>query len=261
MKIFQVDAFTDKAFQGNPAGVCILEEPRDDAWMQHVAAEMNLSETAFLRKRGDGYHLRWFTPTVEVELCGHATLAGAHILWEREIESGDKELRFETLSGILTATRDEGWIELNFPLEPATETAPPANLLESLGVDAIFVGKNRFDYLVEVKSEETVRGMAPDCSRLGQVSCRGIIVTSLSHNPEYDFVSRFFAPAAGINEDPVTGSAHCCLGPYWQDKLGKKKLYACQASKRGGFLTVRIAENRTHIAGQAVTVMSGELLA
>lgn len=261
MKIFQVDAFTDTPLQGNPAAVCILTESRDDARMQQIAAEMNLSETAFLQKQEDSYALRWFTPTVEVDLCGHATLASAHILWEMDYERQDAIIQFNTRSGVLSAAADDRWIELNFPLEPATESAAPDYLLEALGIEARYVGRNRFDYLVEVDAEETVRGMNPDFTLLQKVSCRGVIVTSRSDSGEYDFISRFFAPAAGVNEDPVTGSAHCCLGPYWQERLGKDELRAFQASKRGGFLRVRIAENRTHIAGQAVTVMTGELFA
>jgi predicted PhzF superfamily epimerase YddE/YHI9 len=261
MKIFQVDAFTDTPFRGNPAAVSILDAPGDDTWMQQVAAEMNLSETAFLHKQGEGYQLRWFTPTVEVDLCGHATLASAHILWERDYERRDAIIQFDTRSGMLTASADGSWIELNFPLEPATESAPPDHLLEALSVQARYVGRNRFDYLVEVDAGETVREMSPDFTLLQKVSCRGVIVTSRSDSEEYDFISRFFAPAAGVNEDPVTGSAHCCLGPYWQERLGKDELHAYQASKRGGFLRVRIADKRTHIAGQAVTVMIGELLA
>lgn len=260
MKIFHVDAFTDTAFHGNPAAVCILSEPRNDSWMQHIAFEMNLSETAFLYNQGDHYKLRWFTPTVEVDLCGHATLASAHILWERGYVQPEEPIHFDTRSGILTARTDGEWIELDFPAEPAQESPPPDNLLKALAIDPLYVGKNRFDYLVEVESEEIVRGIEPDFDILATVPCRGVIVTSIARPEDYDFVSRFFAPAVGIHEDPVTGSAHCCLGPFWKERLNKDELKAFQLSKRGGFLRVRIKGDRTYIAGQAITIVSGELL-
>jgi len=260
-KIRVVDAFTDRAFRGNPAAVCILQEPRDDGWRQDVAREMNLSETAFLEKRADGsYTLRWFTPSVEVDLCGHATLASAHILWESgELAAGQKAL-FHTRSGILSAVKQGDWIEMDFPAEKEKPSDAPAELIEALGVTPLYTGRNRFDYLVEVDREETVRGLNPDMTRLKKIDMRGVMVTSRSRSAEYDFVSRFFAPAVGVDEDPVTGSAHCCLGPYWGGKLGKMTLRAYQASSRGGILRVGLKDDRVLIGGQAVTVLCAELV-
>ncbi len=259
-EIFQVDAFTEQPFAGNPAGVCILQHPGNEKWMQNVATEMNLSETAFLYEENDGFKLRWFTPAVEVDLCGHATLASAHILWETGILTPKQEARFHTRSGLLTAKLAEGWIELDFPSEPAEAVEPPDNLGGALGVPFKFVGLNRFDYLVEVDSEKTVRNLKPDFMQLETISSRGFIVTSRSDSNEYDFVSRFFAPAFGINEDPVTGSAHCCSGPYWAKLLDKNSLVAFQASARGGVVRVRVSDQRVILGGQAVTVLRGTLL-
>jgi PhzF family phenazine biosynthesis protein len=258
--IYQVDAFTDKPFAGNPAGVCILSEPRDEGWMQNVAREMNLSETAFLLKEQDGFSLRWFTPAVEVDLCGHATLASAHILWEAGYLKPEEQARFNTRSDLLTAERQGDWIEMNFPATPEEPAEAPDDLIEALGVPAAYVGKNRFDYLVEVDSEEVVRNMQPDFTLLAKVSARGIMVTSIPSTQNYDFVSRFFAPQVGINEDPVTGSAHCCLGPYWSKRLEKNEFVAYQASPRGGVMRVRVDGDRVYLGGQAVTVLRGELI-
>lgn len=261
LNIYQVDAFTDKPFSGNPAGVCVLSEKVTDEWMQKVAREMSLSETAFLIKQDNGYNLRWFTPATEVELCGHATLASAHILWEQNYMSKNEEAIFYTKSGILTAKNiDNGWIELNFPTEPENETNIPAGLLESLGVQAKYIGKNRFDYIIEVGSEEEVRNLCPDFTALGKITCMGVIVTSKSASKDYDFVSRNFAPGVGINEDPVTGSAHCCLAPYWMKRLGKNQFIARQISERGGILKVRLGDDRVYIGGKAVTAFKAELL-
>jgi PhzF family phenazine biosynthesis protein len=263
--IFQVDAFTDRPFAGNPAGVCLLpaDSPRagDEAWMQAVAREMNLSETAFLVPVAGAFGLRWFTPAVEVDLCGHATLASAHLLFEQGLLPQGEAARFHTRSGLLSARRREGWIELDFPSQPAAPADAPEGLLEALAVEPRFVGRNRFDFLVEVESEELVRGLAPDLRRLAVFRERGVMVTSRSRSPEYDFVSRFFAPGAGIDEDPVTGSAHCCLGPFWGARLGKGELTGYQASARGGVVQVRLAGERVLLCGQAVTVIRGELLA
>ncbi len=269
MQIIQVDAFADRPFAGNPAAVLVFPSDEvshwdDPAWLQGVAAEMNLSETAFLRRREDGeFDLRWFTPAVEVELCGHATLASAHVLWtEGHIPEG-QEARFHTLSGLLTATQsaDESgrlWVEMDFPAEEAEEAAPEPGLLEALGIRfPHFVGRNRFDYLVEVAEEAEVRHLRPNTARLAEVHARGVIVTS--RGADYDFVSRFFAPAAGVPEDPVTGSAHCCLGPYWAAKLGSADLMAYQASRRGGVVRVQARGDRVGIAGQAVTVLRAGL--
>ncbi len=260
LTITQVDAFTNTPFRGNPAAVCVLPEERDERWMQSVASEMNLSETAFLLRQGDGFNLRWFTPLVEVDLCGHATLASSHVLWEVGLLQPGQQARFFTRSGLLTAERQGDWIELNFPATPVEATDAPADLLPALGVDATYVGKNRFDYLVEVASEESVRSLHPDYARLLALSARGIMVTSRASMAGYDFVSRFFCPAVGINEDPVTGSAHCSLAPYWSAKLGKETLMAYQASARGGIVRVTDAGDRVRLAGQAVTVLRGELV-
>lgn len=260
VQITQVDAFTNKPFAGNPAAVCILAEPRDERWMQQVATEMNLSETAFLHREGDGLRLRWFTPAVEVDLCGHATLASAHVLWEEgHLEAGE-EARFYTRSGLLTARRAGDWIQLDFPAKMEEPAAPPANLLEALGVSAKYIGKNQFDYLVEVESADVVRKMKPNFTQLEKVPVRGIIVTSRSDTSDFDFISRFFAPASGVNEDPVTGSAHCCLGPFWAARLGKGEMVAYQASARGGVVRVRVGKDRVYLGGQAVTVLRATLL-
>jgi PhzF family phenazine biosynthesis protein len=259
VKIYQVDAFAEQLFKGNPAAVCILPEPRQDAWMQAVAQEMNLSETAFLNKQGDEYSLRWFTPKVEVELCGHATLASAHILWETGLLKPQEQARFQTLSGLLTAERIEDEIVLDFPATPEKPVDAPPGLVEGLGVVPLYVGKNKFDYLVEVESEAEVVNMQPDIGKLREIFVRGVMVTSTADSAEYDFVSRFFAPGSGIDEDPVTGSAHCCLGPYWSARLGKDELIAYQASERGGFVRVHVAGERVLLGGRAVTVMRGEL--
>ncbi|MGD8990368.1 MAG: PhzF family phenazine biosynthesis protein [Desulfobacterales bacterium] len=259
-EIFQVDAFADRPFGGNPAGVCLLPEPADEGWMQLVATEMNLSETAFLVEQNDGFRLRWFTPAVEVELCGHATLASAHILWEQGVVAPDSPARFHTRSGLLSAVRKDAWIEMDFPAEPEIQADFPSDIYRAFGADARYVGKNRFDFLLEFDSAEIVRKMAPDFSLLSDVAVRGFIVTSPSDRDQYDFISRFFAPAAGVDEDPVTGSAHCCLGPYWAKKRGKKKLIGYQASKRGGVVKVRVADQRVYLCGQAITVMRATLL-
>jgi PhzF family phenazine biosynthesis protein len=258
--ILQIDAFTDKPFAGNPAGVCLLAEPRDAAWMQNVAREMNLSETAFLLRRADGYDLRWFTPAVEVDLCGHATLASAHALWELGALGPTEMARFHTRSGLLTAQRHGAWIEMDFPEDPESPTVAPPELDQALGVTPQYVGRDRFDYLVLVDSEETVRRLRPDARLLSRIGARGVIVTSLSSDPAYDFVSRFFAPAVGVDEDPVTGSAHCCLGPFWGARLGKREMAAFQASARGGVVRVRLGAGRVYLGGQAVTVLKGELV-
>jgi predicted PhzF superfamily epimerase YddE/YHI9 len=221
--IIQVDAFTERPGAGNPAAVCLLAELRGDGWMQDVAREMNLSETAFLLRRSEGYDLRWFAPGGEVGLCGHATLAAAHVLWEDGRLAAGSEARFSTRSGVLTARRRDRW-------------------------------------LVEIGSETVLRQLAPDLSLLRTVPMRGVMVTARSVTRDYDFISRFFAPGLGIPEDPVTGSAHCCLGPYWQKQLKRDSFTAWQASPRGGAVHVRMTGDRVLIAGKAVTVMRGELL-
>jgi len=260
LKIVQVDAFTDQPFRGNPAGVCVLPGPRDDAWMQDVAREMNLSETAFLDPvRQDEFNLRWFTPSTEVALCGHATLASAHVLWEAGHLKPEQRARFHTKSGVLTAEHKGDWIELNFPAVRELPASVPPGLAEALGLKIKYLGKNKFDYLVEVESERTVRELAPDFTALKKIPVRGVSVTSRSDSPQFDFVSRFFAPGSGIDEDPVTGSAHCCLGPFWSGRLGKKEFVAYQASARGGTVRIRLNGERVILGGQAVTVLRGEL--
>ena len=257
----QVDAFTDRPFAGNPAAIVLLDEPRDEGWMQSVAVEMNLSETAFVRPLEEGYELRWFTPAFEVDLCGHATLAAAHVLWTEGVAPDSEPIRFHTRSGILTATRSDRLIELDFPATPAEPTTPPDGLLEALDVQPSFVGKSLFDKFVVVESEDVVRGLSPDFVKLKSITMRGVIVTSTSRDPQFDFISRYFAPAAGINEDPVTGSAHCCLGPYWSQQTGKAELTGFQASSRGGVVQVKIRDDRVILGGQAVTVLRGEIVA
>jgi len=255
-----VDAFTDTPFAGNPAAVCLLDRPRPEEWLQKVAREMNLSETAFLLPEGDGFRLRWFTPTVEVDLCGHATLAAAHVLWEQGKLAAGSAARFQTRSGLLTAQQKDGWIELDFPAEPAHPVDESPNLEEILGVPAFLVGRNRMDTLVEVPDEAALRELQPDQAALALLDCRGMIVTCRSASREFDFLSRFFAPRAGVPEDPVTGSAHCCLGPYWGKRLGKTVMTACQASVRGGIVKVEMAGDRVRLSGKAVTVMKGKIV-
>jgi PhzF family phenazine biosynthesis protein len=258
--ITQVDAFTDRPFAGNPAAVCLLAQAREESWMQLVAREMNLSETAFMLPRDGGFDLRWFTPTTEVDLCGHATLASAHFLWEAGHLADDQSARFYTRSGLLTAEKKESWIEMDFPATPAETYSPVEGLESSLGVKASYMGRSRFDYLVEVGSEDAVRALKPDFGALKRLDGRGVIVTSRASNSNYDFVSRFFAPASGIDEDPVTGSAHCCLGPFWKERLGRDDLVGYQASARGGFVRTRCVGDRVRISGQAVTVFRGEFV-
>lgn len=259
--LLQIDAFTSEAFRGNPAGVCLLSAPATERWMQNVAAEMNLAETAFVVADRDAFGLRWFTPTVEVDLCGHATLAAAHALWETGRLGRDTVARFETKSGRLSAAPAGDWIELDFPSTPADPAPTPSGMLEALGVTApVHVGLSKFDYLVEVADEQTVRCLTPDFAGLRSLEARGVMVTSRATAPGVDFVSRFFAPGSGIDEDPVTGSAHCCLAPYWSAKLGKSEFVAHQLSARGGVVRLRLEGDRVKLLGQAVTVFRGELL-
>jgi PhzF family phenazine biosynthesis protein len=256
-----VDAFTDTAFSGNPAAVCILPDEKDKRWMQQVAREMNHAETAFVLRRGEAWALRWFTPAAEVDLCGHATLASAHVLWESGALSPGTAARFHTRSGLLTAEKRGDWIELDFPATPEEAVEAPPGLAEALGAPPRYVGRSRFDYLVELADEAAVRGLRPDFARLGAIETRGVIVTAVSASGERDFVSRFFAPGAGIPEDPVTGSSHCCLAPFWSRRFGKKTFVAHQISARGGVLRVELRGDRVRLAGQAVTVLRGEIIA
>jgi len=259
--IYQVDAFAERPFTGNPAGVCILERAAPEKWMQVVAAEMNVAETAFLVRRDDGaFDLRWFTPTVEVDLCGHATLASAHVLWDERIVPADERARFHTKSGELTAWREADTIRMDFPSEPVTSSAAPTALTEALNVPFSFAGKNRMDWLVEVADEAAVNAVRPELRALVSLGVRGVIVTARSATPERDFVSRFFAPGAGVDEDPVTGSAHCALAPYWAGRLGKSALTGYQASARGGTVLCAVAGDRVVLGGRAVTVLRAKLL-
>ncbi|MDX2217013.1 MAG: PhzF family phenazine biosynthesis protein [Oculatellaceae cyanobacterium bins.114] len=263
----QVDAFTDQPFAGNPAAVVVLPSPQADSWLQNVACEMNLSETAFLLRQPDGFQLRWFTPTVEMPLCGHATLASAHVLWSEGHLAPTEQARFHTLSGMLTAQKQGDWIELNFPPKYANPVETPPAIAEALGVPCIRVSlTDPFAYVVEVESEDMVRSLQPNLTLVRSLPAEGVIVTSRASTPGFDFVSRFFAPNLGIDEDPVTGAAHCCLATYWGDRLGKTEFVAYQASARGGVLHVRYdpsgnpQERRVYLSGQAVTVLRGELI-
>lgn len=258
VRIIQVDAFTSRPFAGNPAAVCVLPSAPDEQWMRDVAREMNLSETAFLHPENGGYRWRWLTPAVEVDLCGHATLASAHVLWEEGHVPEDAEARFHTRSGLLTCKRNDNWIEMNFPSKLAELAEAPAEMAEAIGADLIYVGRNQFDYLVEVADEATLRGLKPNHHLLRQLPVRGVIVTARGR--DYDFVSRFFAPGSGIDEDPVTGSAHSALAPFWSERLGKTEMIGFQASARGGVVKVRVEEDRVYMSGQAVTMLRGDLL-
>ncbi len=257
LRYFIVDAFTNRPFSGNPAAVVPLDRWPDDRWLQNVAMEMNLSETAFFVPDGDGFHLRWLTPKVEVDLCGHATLATAKTIGHLGLVSDGREIRFSTRSGQLSARLDAERIELDFPLKPEQPADPPPGLIDSLGAAPRYLGKNSFDYLIEVADESAVRRIVPDFRRLASLSCRGIIATARSDDPQFDFVSRFFAPAAGIDEDPVTGSAHCCLADFWGRRLGKQKMVGYQASSRGGVVHVEIRGDRVLLGGEAVIVAEG----
>lgn len=261
MKIFQVDSFAHRPFSGNPAAVCVLDHTPDDSWLQGVALDMNLSETAFLLKEAAGWRLRWFTPAVEVDLCGHATLAAAHILYSYAYEAADATIRFHTRSGELQVQKEGDWLQMNFPAEKPTAAPPPDGMLEALGCKASFIGKNRMDYLIEVASESQLRELDPDFQSLRKIPARGMIVTAQADSAKgYDFASRFFGPAVGVDEDPVTGSAHCALAPYWAEKLGRDKLVGYQASARGGIVRTEVRGERVLLGGQALTVFEGELL-
>ena len=261
MRLFIVDAFTAEPFRGNPAAVVLVEGPGDPVWMQDVAAEMNLSETAFLEGGGKPWGLRWFTPQVEVDLCGHATLASAHVLWATGTAPARSALEFSTRSGILSAApADGGAIALDFPAEPPTAADLPAELLEALGAKALWTGKNRFDAFVEVADEEVVRDLEPDLGALASMDVRGTVVTAAAAGDGYDFVSRFFGPAVGVPEDPVTGSAHCALAPFWAGRLGRPALRGRQLSRRGGEVGVELRGERVILTGDAVTVVEGRLI-
>lgn len=259
LRYLVIDAFTSRPFGGNPAAVIPLEIWPHDEWLQLVAREMNLSETAYIVREGDDWRLRWFTPAVEVDLCGHATVATAKAMWHWGFTDAEM-IGFESRSGRLTATRRGTAIELDFPLKRAHEAEAPPDLLPALGMEhALYVGRNEFDYLVAVESADAVRRLAPDFSRLAKVAARGIMVTAPGDDSKYDFVSRFFAPAAGVNEDPATGSAHCCLVDYWHRCTGKTDFRAYQASVRGGELSVALRGERVLLGGEAVIMAEGML--
>ena len=282
MLVYHVDAFAHRPFAGNPAGVCLLSRPRDDSWMHSLAMELNLPKTAFVLREGadQGFRLRWFGMDGESQLCGHATLAAAHVLWQSALAPPAEPIRFLTASGTLQARQlAAGWIELDFPAEVAIEESRPA-LAAALGVEPRWMGRNRLHFLVEVESEQVVRAVQPDFRRLAEElsPAYGVMVTARAAAAatgaaettdaagaagtaaKIDFVSRFFAPPIGVDEDAVTGSAHCALGPYWAAKLGKDRLSAYQASSRGGALRVRVAGDRVFLAGQAVSLLRSELL-
>lgn len=259
IRCLQVDSFTARPFSGNPAAVCLLEHEADAGWMQSVGAEMNLAETAFVWPKGINFGLRWFTPTLEVDLCGHATLAAARAMWETGVADSGKPIAFDTKSGKLTATSAGEWIELDFPSTPPEAIESTRVLADSLGVPLSYVGRTRFDYLVLVSSERELRAITPDFAALKTLGTRGVIVTSPSADRQFDFVSRFFAPGAGIDEDPVTGSAHCALAPFWRERTGKSEMVGYQASSRGGVVRTRLAGDRVILGGQAVIVWTGQL--
>jgi len=256
---FHVDAFTTVPFTGNPAGVCLLPTPREDRWMARVAGEMNAPETVFVERKNGSFSLRWFTPTTEVELCGHATLAASHVLWSEGILEEEEPAKYQTKGGHLSASQKGDWIILDFPAHPAADITAPTSLTMILGRTPKYAGENSWDYLVEVESEEVLRELQPDLTRLSKLPARGLIVTAPSSHPEIDFVSRFFAPKVGIPEDPVTGSAHCCLGPYWKPRLGKDSMIGKQISPRGGIVRVKVEGDRVLLGGKAVTISHGEM--
>lgn len=259
MQLYQVDSFTSEIFSGNPAAVCLLDRPVTDDWMQKMAAEMNLSETAFVEDRGEVFGLRWFTPKVEVDLCGHATLATAHVLYSTGRLKDSDEARFDTRSGRLTCACEGEWIRMDFPADYTEPQNAIPELNEAIGIHPIATVRGREDYLVEIDRAESLSNLTPDMRELARLTTRGVIVTAKSPEPHLDFVSRFFAPAAGIDEDPVTGSAHCTLATYWARRLKKTEFEAYQASARGGRLRVRLEGERVYIMGQAVTVFAGEV--
>lgn len=259
MKIRIVNAFAEGPYSGNPAAVCLLEKKIPDGTKRKIAFETGCPETAFLLEGEGVFRLRWFTPTTEVDLCGHATLAGAHVLWELGSAPPGEEIRFSTKSGILTAAKKDDLVEMDFPSREPREVDPPEDLLAAISRKPLYVGKNEYDYVALYESEEIVRNAAPRLDRVRNLDSRGLIITAVSDSGRYDFVSRFFAPGAGIDEDPVTGSAHCCLCPFWSRRLGKKKLTGYQASKRGGVVRTRLAGDRVLLAGKVSTAASMEV--
>lgn len=260
-EIHVADAFTHKVFRGNPAAVCILKDDADPGWMQQVAAEMRHSETAFLSRKPDGWNLRWFTPESEVDLCGHATLAAAFVLWNTGREAPGSVITFSTRSGQLSARQEKTGIALDFPVVPVSPCDPPEGIAAAFGAPVIFSGRTRYDLFIELPTAEDVCDCDPDFTALAAIPARGIIVTAAADMPDYDFVSRFFAPSAGVPEDPVTGAAHCSLGPYWSERLKKTGLSGFQCSSRGGSVGVVLRGDRVVLIGQVAAVLSGRLVA
>lgn len=257
LKLYQVDAFSNRLFSGNPAAVCIIDEWLDDDLMQNIALENNLSETAFVVPKGNDFKIRWFTPAIEVDLCGHATLAAGHVIFNHTAYSGD-EINFESQkSGLLKVKKEGEFLTLDFPTDEVKKVSPPEQLLKALEIEPIECYKGKTDFMFVFASRQEVENVQVDCSFAGEVNFRGIIVTAKGN--DVDFVSRFFAPGAGILEDPVTGSAHTTLTPYWSKKLEKDELFARQLSKRGGELKCRVVGERVLISGQAITYMVGEI--
>lgn len=259
MNLSILNTFTDQPFRGNPAAVCLLSEEKGSIWMQSIAKEMNLPVTAFIIDFKSEYYLRWFTPSTEIPICGHGTLASSFFLWENGYVEKGKVIAFQTKSGLLKAQFIDGWVQLEFPSNLEEKTIAPDLLISALGVEPTYVGKNKLDYLVEVESEDTVKNLKPNIDLISQLPVRGVIVTSKSNSNEYDFVSRFFSPAQGIIEDYVNGSSHCCLGPYWKNKLHKTDFLAYQASERGGILKVKILGDKVLLSGKAVTIFEGKV--
>ncbi|MEK4538343.1 PhzF family phenazine biosynthesis protein [Peribacillus sp. FSL K6-1552] len=260
MELTIINTFTDQPFRGNPAAVCFLSEEKNTEWMQQIAKETNLPVTAFIiNLHKNECNLRWFTPSIEIPICGHGTLASSFFLWGKGYVQKNKPIVYQTKSGVLTSKLVDGMVQLEFPSLMEKEAIAPDLLIKALGVAPTYVGQNKLDYLIEVQSEEIVRNLNPDIDLIAQLPIRGIIVTSQSDSSEYDFVSRFFSPAQGLNEDYVTGSAHCCLGPYWKSKLNKNIFQAYQASERGGVLKVEVVEDIVKLSGNAVTIFEGNL--
>lgn len=262
LPVYWIDAFTDQPFGGNPAAVCITEHPLEAELMQDLALEFGLSETAFVHPLESGWKLRWFTPKAEVRLCGHATVAAATALWARFPETLGPHLEFHTLSGRLQARRQQDQVELSFPARPPQVCPPPEGLLEGLGLSPTQIswcGRDADDYILLVGSESEITTLQPNFATLLSVETRGIMVTAKSENIERDFVSRFFAPKVGVNEDPVTGSAHCCLTPFWSERLKKTSLKAEQLSERGGKLSLKLQDERVLLRGSSYMLLQGEL--